>query len=255
MAMPPTTMPHWLHLAHTGMIRLNQTADSPAGGADPNEDSADEASQSATDADTDASRDNDAEAPTVEQLQAQLEVQRRINRNLERRTKADKKRLAALGSPTGAVTADATDAADQAPTVDQVREQVRTELNVEYAHRLATAKASAALAGKVTIDPQRAVLIMGDALKDAVDSDGAIDEQAIADAVTEMLEQNPGLKVAQGGQQFLGTADGGARKADDRSEELQLREAIAAAEKAGNFKRSIPLKQQLAALVANNKKG
>lgn len=237
----PTMFDRRTWLARHGMFMSDQPDTEPdAGGDEPDAVEPDEVEPAA---DTPAD-----DEPTVESLQAQLEAQKRINRNLERRTKADLKKISALEAQSTP-----TPAADS-PDPDQLREQIRTEMRIENAHTLAQARAEAALAGKVSIDPKRAVLLMGDTLKDAVGDDGALDEQAITDAVADLLEQNPGLKVAQGGQQFLGTADGGARKADDRSEEQQLRDAIAAAEKSGDFRRSIPLKQQLAALMANQKK-
>lgn len=241
--MPTYPLDRLAWLKRIGMLVMNQP-DGDGGGQDTDDDAEDQDAGDAAGGD-----DTGTEAPTVESLQAQLEAQKRINRNLERRTKADQKKIAGFEA-TGPQGSHA-----EQPNADQIREQVRSELRAEHARDLAVAKAEAALAGKVSIDPKRAVLLMGDALKDAVGDDGSLDEQAIADAVTDLLEQNPGLKVAaQGGQQFLGTADGGARKADARSEEQQLREAIAAAEKAGDFRRSIPLKQQLAALVANQTK-
>lgn len=242
--MPTYPLDRLAWLKRIGMLVMDKP-DDDAGGQDTDSDTTDD-----QDAD-DAAEGDDAgnEEPTLESVQAQLEAQRRINRNLERRTKADQKKIAGLEAASAqAPTADVPDA-------DQLREQIRTEMRIENAHTLAQARAEAALAGKVSIDPKRAVLLMGDSLKDAVGDDGSLDEQAITDAVADLLEQNPGLKVAaQGGPQFLGTADGGARKADDRSEEQQLRDAIAAAEKAGDFRRSIPLKQQLAAVLANKTK-
>ena len=55
-----------------------------------------------------------------------------------------------------------------------------------------------------------------------VDSDGNVDESAIATALADLIAQKPYL-AAQGGQRFKGTADGGART--DASKPSQLAQA------------------------------
>lgn len=178
----------------------------------------------------------------------EVEAQKRINRNLERRTKKDLKeieRLKAAGSTQ--------EQAEAQVDADKIRADIRSELVKENAIERARDKALYALKDAVNIKPESAVLLMGDTLKAAVGDDGSIDEQAIADAVEELLVDNPGLKVARGDKKFQGDADQGQREASRKSEEQELADQIADAEKARNWSAVISLKQRLAAVRAAKK--
>lgn len=83
-----------------------------------------------------------------------------------------------------------------------------------------------------------------------VDDDGNVDEDEIATALADLVKKKPYLAAAQGRQRFQGSADQGARKATQRSEEQQLIEALAEAQKAHDVPRSIQIKQRLAAVQA-----
>lgn len=259
-------MNRWLMFANMNLVRLNQpAADGDQGGGSGAAGADDDQSAKSTNSDpaaTDAgTSDKPIDEMTAEELrealqkaQADFEVQRRVNRNLDRRTKADLKKIEAL-TKQGKSPQDAEAQVDQEQALKQARAEERAEANTEYRTKLVEAHAKAALAGKVT-DPQYAVWLLRNELPDVpVDDGGDVDEQALADMVEELLDKNPQLKVtAQGGTAAVGSPDGGARKADSKSEEQSLEEEIAAAHAGRDFVREIALKQRLAALRADNKK-
>lgn len=251
--------PKWHMLADLGFLRLNGDA-SDGGSGDTGDDDAQDDGATDTDAGSDDAGgdqgdDGTNEPETLEEALEQLRQARadkaaleRVRRNLDRRTKKDKKTIDALQA--GRQQNDDADTFD----ADAERETIRAEIRKETALERARDKAEAALAGKVTIKPSRAVALLGDALAEAVGDDGEIDGDAIADAIEDLLEENPGLRVARG-DTFQGDADQGGRGGGNKSEEQQLEEQLKEAEKANNFAASIAIKQRLAAVRQAKKKG
>lgn len=78
-----------------------------------------------------------------------------------------------------------------------------------------------------------------------VDDDGNVDEGAIAKAIDALVKSKPYLAVAQG-TRFQGTADQGARKAAEESEEQKLTEAL----KTAPPEQRIAIRQRLAQIRA-----
>lgn len=176
---------------------------------------------------------------------AEFEAQQRINRSLERKTRADLKRITELeAATTGAKPKDDT------PDPEKIRAEVRAELAKEMnADRIAL-KAEALLATKVNISPAAAVRLL-DLSEVEVDEHGKVDTQALGDAITKLLTDEPHLAVAQG-TRFQGSADQGPR-GSAKSEEQALTEALAEAEKVRDFPRAIAIKQRIAALAATKR--
>lgn len=94
-----------------------------------------------------------------------------------------------------------------------------------------------------------------------VDQDGSVDEQAITDALTELVRTKPYLAAAAsppGAQRppttnpagFGGTADQGARAGAQRTEEQSLTAALGEAQKRRDFVAIVQIKNRLAALRA-----
>lgn len=263
--------PYWMRFANLGLIRLNQSADDAAGGGNDSDDDAgsddagDDTAGSGTGDDSTGgddgnAGDTDAEPETLEEAlealrkaKADGDAVQRVRRSLDRRSKKDQKRIEQLEEQLAGKTTDDGDSGDF--DADAVRDQIRREVKIESSIDRARSEAKAALAGKVNIKPETAVALLGDKLSDAVDDDGELDVQAIADAVDELLEENPGLKVARG-DTFQGDADQGPRGGGPKpSEEQQLQEQIAQATKDKNFTLAIGLKQRLAAIQSKKRKG
>lgn len=178
---------------------------------------------------------------------AEYEAQQRVNRQLERKTKKDFARILELeksGTPTVPKDGEPVDPA-------AIRAEIEAELRTGNNTRLVNAEAKAALAGKVH-NPRTALKLL-DLSKVEVDANGDVDDQALSDAIAELLEDEPYLAVAQGApqQRFQGNADQGPR-GDSKSAEQQLRDELKEATDARDFTRIIGLKQRLAAL-ANTK--
>lgn len=178
---------------------------------------------------------------------AEYEAQQRINRQLERKNKKDFARIQELeksGTP-------AAPKGDEPVDPAAIRAEIEAELRTGNNTRLVNAEAKAALAGKVH-NPRTALKLL-DLSKVEVDANGDVDDQALSDAIAELLEDEPYLAVAQGApqQRFQGNADQGPR-GESKSAEQQLRDELKEATEARDFTRAIGLKQRLAAL-ANTK--
>ena len=134
---------------------------------------------------------------------------------------------------------------------DGLRAEIEAELRTGTNTRLVNAEAKAALAGKVH-NPRTALKLL-DLSKVEVDANGDVDDQALSDAIAELLEAEPYLAVAQGApqQRFQGKADQGPR-GDSKSAEQQLQDELREATAARDFPRAIGIKQRIAAL-ANTK--
>lgn len=200
---------------------------------------------------TEAAADQEqAETPAGDEAEkdwkAEYEAQQRINRQLERKNKKDFARIQEL-EKTPSPTAPTGDAPDPAA----IRAEIEAELRTGNNTRLVNAEAKAALAGKVH-NPRTALKLL-DLSKVEVDANGDVDDQALSDAIAELLEDEPYLAVAQGApqQRFQGNADQGPR-GESKSAEQQLRDELKEATEARDFTRAIGLKQRLAAL-ANTK--
>lgn len=102
----------------------------------------------------------------------------------------------------------------------QEAQKVKDEALSGANQRILKSEVKAAAKG-VLADPQDAYKFL-DLDSFEVDSDGNVDESAIATALADLIAQKPYL-AAQGGQRFKGTADGGART--DASKPSQLTKA------------------------------
>lgn len=260
--------PYWMQFANLGLIRLNQSASDDGGGSGSSDDDTDDVNEEddadVESADGDATEDDgEGDEPrleTIEDYQAALQkaeadrdAVRRERRKLDRQAKKDARTIAALkaADKTSAGAGGDGDEFD----ADAERDRIRAEVAVENGHEKARLKAEALLTGKVNIKPAKAVVLLGDEYKDAVGDDGSVDEEAIADLVEALLEDNPGLKVARGDGAFQGSGDGGVRDARRQSEEQQITEQIEKAKNEGKFEAVIALKQRLAAIQKTKKKG
>jgi hypothetical protein len=194
----------------------------------------------------DATDDRDA-SDEEKDWKAEYEAQQRINRSLERKTRADLKRIQALEAATSQPGADGKTAT--APDPEKIRAEIRAELAKETNSERVALKAEALLAAKVNISPAAAVRLLD--LSEVEVVDGKVDTEALNDAITKLLTDEPHLAVvAQGTPRFQGSADQGPRGAS-KSEEEQLNAQLVEANKTHNFERSIAIKQRLAALAAS----
>lgn len=128
----------------------------------------------------------------------------------------------------------------------QVARDAETAALAKANGRIVRSEIKAAAKG-VLNDPSDAYKFL-DLTQYEVDDDGNVDEDEIAADLAALVKSKPYLAAAQGQQRFQGSADQGARKAAQRSEEQQLTEALGAAEKARDFTRVIQIKQRLAAI-------
>lgn len=139
----------------------------------------------------------------------------------------------------------------EVPDPDKIRAEAkaeaRSEALAESNARLVRAEIKAAAAGKLQTPALALKLI--DVSQFDVDADGNVDNDEIADAISELLRNSPELAV-QDGRRFQGAGDGGARTGSTSANDLDAQ--IAQATKAGDHFAAIALKQQRAAL--NNKK-
>lgn len=130
---------------------------------------------------------------------------------------------------------------------ERIQREADTQALAKANARIVRAEIRAASKG-VLADPADAFKFV-DTDKFEVDDDGNVDEQAIAQAIADLVKRKPYLAAAQGPQQrFQGSADQGARKVDQKSEEQQLTEALGEAEKRHDFAATIQIKTRLAAL-------
>lgn len=126
---------------------------------------------------------------------------------------------------------------------EQDKQRIKDEALAAANQRILKAEIRAAAAGKLN-NPDDALRYpeVIDLSSLEVGEDGEVDSSAIAAAVADLIAKYPYL-AAQGGSKFQGSADGGARNGSAKSIDAQIAEA----EKAGDFKTSIALKQQRAA--------
>ena len=119
--------------------------------------------------------------------------------------------------------------------------------------RILRSEVKAAAKG-VLADPADAYKFL-DLTEFEVDDDGNVDEEAIAEALANLVKTKPYLAaVAQGQQQrFQGSADQGARNVTHKSEEQQLTEALKEAQKAHDVPRSIQIQQRLATIRSESR--
>lgn len=123
------------------------------------------------------------------------------------------------------------------PAEEQAIEAARAEARAEATRsadlRVIKANLRAAATGKLA-DPTDILAYPGIVDPDSfeVDADGNVDSDALADAISTLLEKKPHLAAQQG--RFQGGGDGGA-KAPAKPAEDELEEAIQAATAARNF--------------------
>lgn len=96
------------------------------------------------------------------------------------------------------------------PDPDAIRAEAARDATTKANERIIRSEIRAAAAGKLK-DPKDALAHL-DISKFEVDDDGNVDEDEIADAISDLLEKKPYLGVAQREEKrFQGGADGGAR--------------------------------------------
>ena len=118
-------------------------------------------------------------------------------------------------------------------------QRVKDEALAAANGRILSAEVRARAAGKLA-DPQDALRFI-DLSEFEVGSDGEVDGDAIAAAITDLIKTKPYLAV-QDGKRFRGDADAGARKETEQSIDQQIAEAT----KQGNHALAIALKRQKA---------
>ena len=121
----------------------------------------------------------------------------------------------------------------------QEAQRVKDEALAAANGRILSAEVRARAAGKLA-DPQDALRFI-DLSEFEVGSDGEVDGDAIAAAITDLIKTKPYLAV-QDGKRFRGDADAGARKETEQSIDQQIAEAT----KQGNHALAIALKRQKA---------
>lgn len=217
---------------------LGASEDDPAagssGGGDESEDGTDDGVDDPSEGDDAAGSEGedqlgDAGKQALDRMKATVKAERAKRRAAE-------KALAEASKPP----------AGDGPDPDALKAEGRKQALAEANARIVRAEIKAAAAGKLA-DPTDAVAFI-DASEIDVDDDGNVDEDAIADAIADLLKKKPHLAV-QDGKRFKGSADGGARKGSTKS----IDDQIAEAEKAGDHLRAIALKQQRAAEAKANK--
>lgn len=159
---------------------------------------------------------------------AAIKAERDRARKAEREAKALAARLEELES------ANQTEAEK---AVANARKEAIAEATSAANKRILRAEVKAAAAGLLS-DPNDAIALL-DLTQFEVGDDGDVDVDAITSAIEELVETKPYLAAkAQG----FGTGGGGARP---QSSPLTIEEQIAEAERSGDIRRSIALKNQL----------
>ena len=92
--------------------------------------------------------------------------------------------------------------------VDKVRREALAEATKQANDRIIRSEVKAAAAGKLA-DPADALRLL-DLSQFEVDGDGEVDEDAINEAISDLIKKKPYL-AAQGGRRFQGSGDGGHR--------------------------------------------
>lgn len=169
---------------------------------------------------------------------------------------AGKKALDAMKADRNAARAKAAEAEAEIARLRAVAEGKEAEFKAEQERRAVEAAAlgkanerikkaeiRAAAAGKLN-DPADALRYL-DLDEFEVSDDGEVDTDAVKEAIDRLISTKPYLAVAQG-TRFQGTADQGARKADAKSEEQKLTEALESA----SPEQRIAIRQRLAQIRA-----
>lgn len=131
-------------------------------------------------------------------------------------------------------------AAGEAPDAEAIRAQALAEARAEALNERALDRLEAK-AARLFADPEDARLHLAGKVADFVDGD-KVDNDAINDALTDLLARKPHLGIAGTKPRFEGTGDGGARKGSSGVQQLgqadlkrMTAEQIVAAQKAGQF--------------------
>jgi hypothetical protein len=110
------------------------------------------------------------------------------------------------------------------PDAETIRKEAEEAATARANQRIIRSEVRAAAAGKLA-NPKLALKLL-DLDQFEVDADGEVDEDEIADAINDLIKENPGL-AAQGGKRFQGTGDGGAKPKPPKERPKSLREAYA----------------------------
>ncbi|RSM73458.1 hypothetical protein DMH04_41335 [Kibdelosporangium aridum] len=135
------------------------------------------------------------------------------------------------------------DSADGDVDVDQIRADAQRTADAKANRRIVLAELKAAAAGKLADPADASVFINADEFE--VDEHGNVDPDELADAISDLLTKKPHLAAKQATK--FGSHDGGPRNGGKKS----LSEQIAEAQKAGNHRLAISLKNQLLAEQAS----
>lgn len=128
------------------------------------------------------------------------------------------------------------------PDLEAIRAEGRAEATAKANERLLRAEIKAAATGKFA-DPTDPLAFL-DLSQFEIDPDGNVNDDEIADALSDLLKKKPQLAVRDG-KRFQGSGDGGARDGSDVRSDLHAQ--IAQATKSGNHQLAIRLRQELAA--------
>lgn len=184
----------------------------PAGGAegeppaDPKPDADPDPDLDADPPDLDDSDPNDDEplGPAGEKALREMKKRARDAEKELRRIKAE----AAKAKPD--------DKPDDEPDPDKIRQEIESEVNKKYARDRALDKLEARAARQFQ-NPDLARKLLADQADDFLDEKGNPDVEAINEALTELLEDEPYLAV-QDDRRFKGDADGGSRNGSKPSQ-------------------------------------
>lgn len=179
------------------------------------------------------------DAPLGEAGERALEAMKKKERETRAKLRAANERIAALEAPK-----------EGEQTPEQIRAEIEREAAQKFQQRIVAAEVKAAAAARFA-DPEDAIAFvrLGDF---EVSEDGAVDPADIEDALTDLLARKPHLAkqdAAQGGSKKR-VPEVHADPAGGKHEPVTLDEQIAAAHKAGDWRKVMHLQNQK--LVGSN---
>lgn len=162
----------------------------------------------------DEGQDDDEDPPLGPKGEKALQREKERRREEARRRRAAEAELAKLRNGEG-------------NDDDRTRREAEQAATAKANARILRSEIKAAAAGKLA-DPRDALRFL-DLDEFDVGTDGEVDEDAVADAIDELLKAKPYLaaQAAQGGKRFQGTGDGGRRPKPPKPRPKSLGEAVA----------------------------
>lgn len=197
----------------TGLTAVGVVAGRPVwpicGGSDDHDESGEQEPETDDESDDEAGDEDKPLGPAGERALA-AEKTRRKAESLKRRELESKvaELEAKLNKPSD----------DAAPDIDSIKADALREASAAAASRIVKSEVKAAAAGQLA-DPADAYRFL-DLSEFEVDEDGNVDEGEIADAIADLIKRKPYLAAQGGAKKQHGSADGGARKGQQRPIQL-----------------------------------